>query len=63
MIKKGDVLSTESIWSNLKISKKRSILEMHCSVIKFHGDHVLITNVISLSIKTMFIFLAHNLIF
>ncbi|MEM0245410.1 MAG: hypothetical protein QW649_01845 [Thermoplasmata archaeon] len=45
MIKKGDVLSIESIGSNLKISKKRSILEMQCSVRKFLGGHVLITTV------------------
>ncbi|MEM0161055.1 MAG: transposase [Thermoplasmata archaeon] len=46
-----------------RISKKRSIVERPYAVIKcvFHGGHVLVTTVIRVRVKAMFMCLAHNL--
>ncbi|MEM4057656.1 MAG: hypothetical protein QXZ12_02860 [Thermoplasmata archaeon] len=45
------------------MSKKRSIVERPYAVIKcvFHGGHVLVTTVIRVRVKAMFMCLAHNL--
>ncbi|MEM4058686.1 MAG: transposase [Saccharolobus sp.] len=62
-VKGEDKLSIAYIRRNLRISKKRSIVERPYAVIKsvFHGGHVLVTTVIRERVKAMFMCLAHNL--
>ncbi|MEM3265477.1 MAG: transposase, partial [Thermoplasmata archaeon] len=62
-VKGEDKLPIASIRRNLRISKKRSIVERPYAVIKsvFHGGHVLVTTVIRVRVKAMFMCLAHNL--
>ncbi|MEM5777928.1 MAG: transposase [Candidatus Aenigmatarchaeota archaeon] len=52
-----------SIQRNLRISKKRSIVERSYALIKsvFHGGHVLVTTTNWVRVKAMFMCLAHNL--
>ncbi|MEM4115867.1 MAG: hypothetical protein QXP59_07690 [Saccharolobus sp.] len=47
----------------LKISNKRSIVKMSHALIKsvFQGGYVLVTTVIRVQVKAMFMYLAHNL--
>lgn len=60
---KGKKLTVKSIRRNLRISRKRSKGERPYSVIKriFHGAHVLVTTVIRVRVKAMFMCLAYNL--
>ncbi|MEM3845613.1 MAG: transposase [Candidatus Parvarchaeota archaeon] len=62
-VKGEEKLPIASIRRNLRISKKRSIVERPYAVIKsvFHGGHVLVTTVIRVRVKAMFMCLAHNL--
>ncbi|MEM3265554.1 MAG: transposase [Thermoplasmata archaeon] len=62
-VKGEDKLSIANIRRNLIISKKRLIVERPYAVIKsvFHRDHVLITTVIRVRVKAMFMCLACNL--
>ena len=62
-VKGEDKLPIVSIRRNLRISKKRSIVERPYALIKsvFHGGHVLVTTVIMVRVKAMFMCLAHNL--
>lgn len=56
-------LPIASLRRDLKISKKRSIVERPYAVIKsvFHGDHVLVTTVIRVRVKAMFMCIANIL--
>ncbi|MEM3291043.1 MAG: hypothetical protein QW046_05955, partial [Candidatus Micrarchaeaceae archaeon] len=47
----------------LKISNKRSIVEMSYALIKsvFHGGHILVTATSRVGVKAMFVCLTHNL--
>ncbi|MCW1311788.1 MAG: hypothetical protein QXJ93_02935 [Candidatus Rehaiarchaeum fermentans] len=47
----------------LKISNKRSIVKMSHTLMKsvFQGGHVLVTTVIKVQVKAMFMYLAYNL--
>ncbi|MEM4115202.1 MAG: transposase [Saccharolobus sp.] len=62
-VKGEDKLPIVSIRRNLRISKKRSIVERPYALIKsvFHGGHVLVTTVIMVRVEAMFMCLAHNL--
>ncbi|MEM4058852.1 MAG: transposase [Thermoplasmata archaeon] len=62
-VKGEDKLPIASIRRNLRISKKRSIVERPYAVIKsiFHGGHVLVTTVIRIRVKAMFMCLTYNL--
>ncbi|MEM3845001.1 MAG: transposase [Candidatus Parvarchaeota archaeon] len=61
---KGEVkLPIAPMRRNLRISKKRSIVERPYAEIKsiFHGGHVLVKTMIRVRVKAMFMCLAHNL--
>ncbi|MEM4114967.1 MAG: transposase, partial [Saccharolobus sp.] len=62
-VKGEDKLPIASIRRILRISKKRWIVEKPYAVIKsvFRGGHVLVTRVIRVRVKAMFMCLAHNL--
>ncbi|MEM4058713.1 MAG: transposase [Thermoplasmata archaeon] len=62
-VKGEDKLAIASIRRNLRISKKQSIVERAYAMIKsiFHGGHVLVTTVIRVRVKAMFMCLAHNI--
>ncbi|MFH7836138.1 MAG: transposase [Candidatus Aenigmatarchaeota archaeon] len=62
-VKGEDKLPIASIRRNLRISKKRWIVEKPYAMIKsvFQGGHMLVTTVIRVRVKAMFMCLAHNI--